>query len=74
MMNNKVIRLDVTHAAFQNLADTAEGHQALEELNQAYAAFKKKVKPDLNDYEFKYLLDHLVLQREIGSFRWHVNS
>lgn len=73
-MNKRSIDVDVVSAAFQYLADTAEGHQALEDLNTAYAAFKQKVKPQLNDFEFKYLLDFLVLQREVGNFRWHLNS
>ncbi len=74
VMNKRSIDVDVVSAAFQYLADTPEGHAALEELNRALVGLKDKVKPHLNDHEFKYLIDFLILQREVGDFRWHLKG
>ena len=51
-------------AAFQQLADTNEGNQALEKLQQAIQGIGKQAQ--LNEHEVHYLITNLVQQRQGG--------
>lgn len=52
-------------AAFQHLADSDEGNEALAQLSEALEAVGRQAER-LNEHEVHYLLTNLVQQREPG--------
>src|SRR5262245_27287428 len=59
-------------AAFQKLADTATGNDALEGLNRAILNINRQF-TELNENEFHYLITNLVMQRQ-GGFGPNIKS
>jgi hypothetical protein len=65
-MANRTLDFDKVDAAFQHLGHTAEGHKVLEALNGVINQLHTSVKPGLNSFELRYVLQNLIQQRDFS--------
>jgi hypothetical protein len=65
-MNSRIVDFANVDKAFQSLAKTKDGNTALDQLGASIDSVRKAAQPELNDFEFKYLITNLVNQRSVG--------